>query len=169
MRVQLAAEPNLQSQSGATDFVRIETKDRRTRRVSSMTNHQENETFTYTYSAKQQEEIQKIRRKYEAPQEDKMEQLRRLDAGATKKATVRSITVGVLGALIMGAGMSLIMTNINEFLGMTKHMGMFAGIGVGIVGIILACSAYPIFIKTLAKERNRIAPEILRLSDELLK
>ena len=51
-----------------------------------MENHQEKETFTYTYSAQQQEEIKNIRKKYLAPEEDKMEQLRKLHHSATQKA-----------------------------------------------------------------------------------
>ena len=62
------------------------------------------DTFEYTYSAKQQEEIRKIRQKY-LPQEDKMEQLRKLDRGATKKGTVLSVTVGIVGCLLLGVGM----------------------------------------------------------------
>ncbi len=133
-----------------------------------MISNQEKETFTYTYSARQQEEIQKIRRKYEAPTEDKMELLRRLDAGVTKKASARSLTIGISGALIMGIGMSLTMTNLNVILGLSKMLGMVLGIGIGITGIILVGCAYPVFTHTLEKERERIAPEILRLIDELM-
>ena len=74
-----------------------------------------NETFNYTYSAKEQEEINAIRKKYAEldKQEDKMEQLRRLDASVTKKATAVAIAMGVIGALIMGFGMSLVMTDLS--------------------------------------------------------
>ena len=61
-----------------------------------------NETFTYTYSAKQQEEIRNIRSKYLPKEEDKMEQLRRLDRSASKKGTVVSVTLGVIGCLLLG-------------------------------------------------------------------
>lgn len=132
-------------------------------------NNKEKEIFTYTYSAKQQEEISKIRKKYEAPTEDKMEQLRRLDANVTKKATSRSLTVGIIGALIMGLGMSLTMTDLNVILGLSKVLGMILGIGIGVIGIALVCFAYPVFNRTLAKERERIAPEILKLTEELMK
>lgn len=62
------------------------------------------ETFHYTYSAKEQEEIKAIREKYVAPAqiEDKMTQLRRLDATVTQKATSVSLVFGVIGALILG-------------------------------------------------------------------
>ena len=79
-----------------------------------------NETFRYTYSAKEQQEIRAIRNKYAAPEktEDKMEQLRRLDGAVTQKATVVSLVLGILGALIMGSGMSLAMTEIRRRTGM---------------------------------------------------
>ena len=127
----------------------------------------ETESFNYTYSAKQQDEIKAIRKKYEAPEENKMEQLRRLDASVTQKATVRSMTVGIIGALIMGLGMSISMTDIGAVFG--SFLSMLVGIVIGIVGIVLVCLAYPTYHRTLKAERERIAPEILRLSDELMK
>ena len=127
------------------------------------------ESFNYTYSAKEQEEIKAIRKKYAPPKEteDKMAQLRRLDAGVYSKATTAALVVGIIGALIMGMGMSLIMTEIGAFLGTV--MAMIVGIGPGVIGIILACLAYPLYNRTLKKEREKIAPEILRLTDELMK
>ena len=65
----------------------------------------QNNFFHYTYSAKQQEEIQHIREKYLPKAEDKMEQLRRLDRSATKKGTIVSVALGVIGCLVMGIGM----------------------------------------------------------------
>ena len=127
------------------------------------------ETFNYTYSAKEQEEIKAIRKKYAAPEEtgDKMAQLRRLDAAVTQKATTVSLVFGIIGALVMGIGMSLIMTDIGKMLGTT--LALIVGIGIGIIGIVLVCMAYPIYNRTLKKEREKIAPEIIRLSDELMK
>lgn len=127
------------------------------------------ETFQYTYSAKQQEEIKNIRKKYAAQEEDKMEQLRKLDQSVTQKATTGALIVGILGALILGFGMSLSMTNLNEILGSAKVFGILIGSIIGGVGIVLVCFAYPLYNRILRKERERIAPEILRLSDELLK
>ena len=127
------------------------------------------ESFNYTYSAKEQEEIKAIRKKYAAPveTEDKMAQLRRLDAGVYSKATTVALVVGIIGTLIMGMGMSLIMTVIGAFLGTVS--AMVVGIGLGVIGIILVCLAYPLYNRTLKKERVKIAPEILRLTDELMK
>ena len=64
-----------------------------------------NNTFHYTYSAKQQEEIETIRKKYLPKEVDKMEQLRRLDQSSTRKGTAISVTVGVIGCLVLGTGM----------------------------------------------------------------
>ena len=124
------------------------------------------ETFNYTYSAEQQEEIKNIRKKYTAPEENKMEQLRRLDRKATQKAQAWAIALGVIGALILGTGMSLAMTNLSGSLGGTA---MFVGIPVGLIGILLVALAYPVYNRILKKERQHIAPEILRLTDELMK
>ncbi len=131
---------------------------------------QENKSFEYTYSAKEQAEIKKIREKYEAPMDngaDKMEQLRRLDAGVAKKGTIASLVIGVIGAIIMGTGMSMVMTNLGDILGMPYAMPI--GIVIGVIGMIGVASAYPIYNYITRKERERIAPEIIRLTDELMK
>lgn len=129
------------------------------------------ETFRFTYSAKEQEEIKAIRKKYEVgePAEDKMTQLRRLDSAVTQKATTVSLIFGIIGALIMGIGMSLAMTEIGETIGLNGGMEMLIGIVVGIIGIVFVSLAYPLYNHTLKNEREKIAPEIIRLTDELMK
>ena len=129
------------------------------------------ETFNYTYSAKEQEEIKAIRKKYAVQEktEDKMEQLRRLDAAVTQKATSVSLVFGVIGALILGTGMSLAMTDIGKIIGLLGGMAMLIGILIGIIGIVLVSVAYPIYNSIIKKEREKIAPEIIRLTDELMK
>ena len=133
--------------------------------------NKEKDTFNYTYSAKEQEEIKAIRKKYAAPEqtEDKMAQLRRLDAAVTQKATSVSLVFGVIGTLILGIGMSLAMTDIGKIIGLAGGMAMLIGILIGIVGIVLVCVAYPIYNSIIKKEREKIAPEIIRLTDELMK
>ncbi len=129
------------------------------------------ETFSYTYSAKEQEEIKKIRERY-VPQEtelDKMEQLRRLDASVTQKGTIPALVVGILGALIMGTGMSLIMTEFGAILGSLANYAMPIGIALGVVGMVLIALAYPLYNRITKKERERVAPEIIKLTDELMK
>ena len=127
------------------------------------------EGFEFTYSAKEQEEIKRIRKKYAAPaeEEDKMVQLRRLDASVYSKATTAALVIGIIGALVMGLGMSLVMTDIGAALG--TILAMIVGVGIGVIGIVLICLAYPMYTRTLKKEREKIAPEILRLTDELMK
>ena len=129
------------------------------------------ETFKLTYSAKEQEEIKAIRKKYATREqtEDKMAQLRRLDAGVTQKATSVSLVFGVIGALILGMGMSLAMTDIGKIIGLAGGMAMLIGIIIGVVGIVLVSLAYPLYNRIVKKERQKIAPEILRLTDELMK
>lgn len=128
------------------------------------------ETFNYTYSAKEQDEIKAIRKKYSTPEEeDKMTQLRRLDATVTQKSQAVSLVFGIIGALLLGLGMSLAMTNLGEILGSYKEMAMLLGIIIGIIGIVLVCVAYPIYNRIVKKEREKIAPEIIRLTDELIK
>ena len=122
--------------------------------------------FRYTYSASQQQEIASIRKKYLPKEENKMEQLRNLHKSAGQKAQAWAIAVGVIGALILGAGMSLFMTDLGAALG---SIAMIIGILIGIAGMILVALAYPIYNRVLQNERQRIAPEILRLTDELMK
>lgn len=124
------------------------------------------ETFKMTYCAEEQEEVARIREKYLPPKEDKLALLRALDAGVTKKATAWSIAVGVVGTLVMGLGMSLVMSEFGTLLG---DVSLPVGIAVGTLGIATLATAYPLYQYLIKKERARIAPEILRLTDELTK
>lgn len=123
--------------------------------------NQKTDTFEYTYSAKQQEEIQKIRKKYLPQEEDKMEQLRRLDQSANKKGTAVSIAIGVIGCLLLGVGMCCTMVWTSQF--------FILGVIVGVIGIAVIISAYPVYTRITAKERERLAPQILKLTEELSK
>ena len=95
-----------------------------------------------------------------------MEQLRRLHCVPTQKAQALSLAIGIIGALILGTGMSVCLTDLGAALG---KFAMILGIAVGIVGMVLVSLAYPVYTATLKKEREKIAPEILRLTDELMK
>lgn len=124
---------------------------------------EKNEKFTYTYSAKEQEEIKKIRDKYAPPTEEEsaMERLRRLDASATKTASVVALTLGILSALVMGVGMCCTMV---------WGGALFVpGIVIGLAGIAGMAAAYPLYTRMVRRKRAKLAPEILRLSDELMK
>ncbi|MBQ8579901.1 MAG: hypothetical protein IJ448_04325 [Oscillospiraceae bacterium] len=122
-------------------------------------------SFSYTYSAEQQREIEGIRKKYLPKEEDKMAQLRRLHNSATQKAQAWAIALGVIGALILGTGMSLAMTDLGAAFGVYS---MPVGVLVGLAGLVPVALAYPVYNTVLKKERQRIAPEILRLTEELL-
>lgn len=74
-----------------------------------MENNQSNDKFEYSYSSKEQEEVRKIREKYMPKEEDKLARLQKLDNAVANKATVVSIMIGVIGALVMGTGMSFCM------------------------------------------------------------
>lgn len=137
-----------------------------------MENNKEPVGFSYTYSAKEQAELKRIRDKYTAPtkEEDKMARLRRLDASVTNTAQAVALVFGIMGTLVLGFGMSLIMTTgLAEALGLNESMSMTVGIIVGVVGGILASLAYPIYNAIVKVKRKKLAPEIIRLSDELMK
>ena len=125
-----------------------------------------NNSFEYTYCAKQQQKVEEIRKAYLPKEEDKMDALRALHAIPTKKALRAALTVGIIGALILGTGMSLCMTELGADLG---NFSMVTGILVGLAGVIMIAMAYPLYSRTIKKEREKIASEILRLSDELLR
>ena len=118
-------------------------------------------SFSYTYSAPQHDEVKKIREKYMPKVESPMEKLHRLDESCTKKGTALSLVTGTISALILGVGMCCCMV--------WGGLLFIPGIVIGMVGMVGAGAAYPIYNKVTQKERQRIAPEILQLTDELLK
>jgi hypothetical protein len=136
-----------------------------------MDNQNNQNGFSYTYSAKEQAELKRIRDKYTAPTEaeDKMARLRRLDASVTNTAQAVALVFGVIGTLILGFGMSLIMTELGEALGISGDAAMIIGITVGVAGGILASLAYPIYNAIVKAKRKKLASEIIRLTDELMK
>ena len=118
------------------------------------------DVFEFTYSAKEQEEVRKIREKYVPREETKLEQLRRLDAGVTRKGTTVSLVVGILSALILGVGMCCCMVWGGAL--------FLPGIVVGLIGIAGTVLTYPLYNRITRKEREKISAEILRLTEELL-
>lgn len=122
---------------------------------------QKNESFQYTYSAKQQEEIKNIHQKYAPKQENKMEQLRDLDKSVTRPGTIVAIAIGVISTLFFGLGISCTLVWASQL--------FIPGIGIGVVGIIGIVAAYPVYVRVTKKQRQKLAPEILRLSEELMK
>lgn len=134
-----------------------------------MENKNKDTSFKYTYSAKEQDEIRRIRQKYQDREENGISRLRKLDAKVSQKATMVSLVLGIVGVLVMGTGMSLIMTEFGSLLGLTGVLGLVVGVIIGLVGIIMVVLAYPVYNTVLKKEREKIAPEILRLTEELMK
>ena len=126
-----------------------------------MQNSNTSESFRYTYSAKEQEEIKKIREKYIPKEENKMEQLRRLDQEVTRKGTSYSILIGVIGSLLLGLGMSCTLV--------WQGIWFIPGIIIGVIGIAIVATAYPAYNLVTKREREKIAPEIIRLTEELIK
>lgn len=126
-------------------------------------------TFRYTYSSKEYDEVAAIRKKYLPQEENKLDRLRRLHRSATKKAQVWALSLGVVGSLILGAGMSLCMSELGSALGLTEQIAVLIGTAAGLVGILLVALAYPAYNGVLKKQRQKIAPEILRLTEELMK
>ena len=118
---------------------------------------------TYSYSASENQEIERIREKYTKSdkKETKLEQLRKLDASVRKSASALSLSVGIIGALILGLGMSCVMVWSDK---------MFVpGIILGLAGIVIAGVAYPIYKSKAEKKRKEVAPLIISLTDELIK
>lgn len=118
-------------------------------------------SFQYTYSAQDQAEIRRIRSKYAPREETPLEQLQRMDEAVTGRATAAALVLGVLSTLVMGTGMSCCMVFGGAW--------FVPGIVIGLMGIGGAAMAYPLYNLVLRREREKIAPEMLRLTDELLK
>lgn len=119
----------------------------------------ETEIFEYTYSASQQSEIQQIREKYLPKEMTKLDQLRALDKSATRRGTAVSLMHGILYTLVLGAGMSCCMVWAGKL--------FVPGIIIGCIGLAGVAGTYPIYSHIVRQDRKKIAPDILRLTDEL--
>ena len=119
-------------------------------------------TFSYKYSAKENAEVEAIRKKYLPKSESKLEELKRLDEIVQASGMVESLCAGIGGALLFGLGMCLAMQVIGSGLIM-----MILGIIIGIVGIAGMLMAYPINRKVYDKTKEKYAPRILELTAEL--
>lgn len=119
-------------------------------------------TFNYSYSAEENQEIQKIRKKYLSSVESKFEELKRLDYYVQNSGMTESLCVGIGGALIFGLGLCLSMQVIGSGI-LLKIFGILLG-GVGTVGML---SAYPVYRSVFSKTKAKYTPRILELSAEL--
>lgn len=118
-------------------------------------------SFSYKYSAGEQEEIKRIREKYLPKEADRMQQIRDLDKSVTTKGTVVSLIIGILGTLVMGLGMSMCLVWGEEL--------FVVGVIIGVLGIAALSIAYPVYSYITKKEKERVAPLILSLTEELMK
>ncbi len=111
--------------------------------------------------------VEKIRTQYTEKKDVQLEQLKALDRKATRPAKVFAYIFGSIGAVVMGSGMSLIMTDIGAMLGITEVM--LPGIVTGTIGLLMACVTYPIYKKILSSRKKKYAGKILELSEEMMK
>jgi len=114
----------------------------------------------------QQFMAQKIRTQYMERQSTELDALRELDAKVKRPANVFAYTFGSVGAIVMGAGMSLVMTDIGATIGLAS--AMVPGIVIGVVGLGLALLNYPIYKGILNSRKNKYAPQILKLSEKIM-
>ena len=121
----------------------------------------ENKTFIYQYSAARNREVENIRRKYMPCEENKLETLKRLDNRVQSAGMIESLCVGVIGVLMFGIGMCF---GLDVFAGVAWLAVFFM-----IIGTLLMIPAYPIYRKIARRTKAKLTPEILRLSEEIMK
>lgn len=110
--------------------------------------------------------VQKIRTQYTEKEHTQLDELKELDAKVKRPVNVFAYVFGCISAIIMGSGMSLVMTDIGEMVGMSNPMT--PGIVIGIIGMIMAIVNYPIYQKKLAARREKYADQIMQLSDKIM-
>lgn len=121
----------------------------------------ENQSFNYNYSAVRNKEVENIRKKYMPREESKLEQLKKLDRRVSGAGVIESLCLGIIGALVFGVGMCF-------FLDVFSGAAWFAAIFM-ILGTALMIPAYPVHKQIVQKTKAKLTPEILRLSEEIIK
>ena len=121
----------------------------------------ENNTFRYNYSAARNKEVESIRRKYMPHEESKLERLKKLDLRVQMAGTIESLCFGIVGALVFGIGMCFFL---NVFEG-----GAWLTALLMVLGTIIMIPAYPIYRRITRKTKAELTPEILSLSEEIMK
>lgn len=111
--------------------------------------------------------VQKIRTRYTEKDNTDLDELKALDKKVKRPANVFAYVFGSVGAIIMGSGMSLVMTEIGEILNISNPMVI--GIIIGIIGMIISIINYPVYVKKLSSRRKKYASEIMALSDRIIK
>ena len=114
----------------------------------------------------QQFMAQKIRTQYMEKTPSELDALRELDSKVKRPANVFAYTYGSISAIIMGAGMSLVMTDIGATIGITS--ALVPGILVGVVGLGMALLTYPMYKGILNSRKKKYGAEILSLSDKIM-
>ena len=110
--------------------------------------------------------VQKIRTQYTEKQHTELDELKALDAKVKRPANAFAYTYGSVSAIIMGAGMSLVMTEIGAIIGLASSI--VPGIAIGVVGMTMALSTYPIYKKILNSRKKKYAGRIMELSDKIM-
>ena len=111
--------------------------------------------------------VEKIRSQYKEAEHTELDALKALDAKVKKPAKVFGCVYGGIGTIVMGAGMSLVMTDIGTMLGMSETL--IPGILVGIGGLAMALTTYPIYKKILNSRKKKYASQIMELSERVMK
>lgn len=109
---------------------------------------------------------QKIRTQYMEKESTELDALRELDNKVKRPANIFAYVFGSVGAVIMGAGMSLTMTEIGAAIGLAN--AMVPGIVIGVIGMAMAVATYPIYKKLLSSRKKKYGKEILELSDKII-
>lgn len=110
--------------------------------------------------------VQKIRTQYTEKEHTQLDSLKELDKKVKKPANVFAYVFGSIGAIIMGGGMSLVMTDIGQTIGIAY--AMVPGIVIGVVGMLMAIINYPLYNRILSTRRRKYADEIIKLSDKIM-
>ena len=110
--------------------------------------------------------VQKIRTQYTEKQHTELDALKALDAKVKRPANVFAYSFGSLSAIVMGSGMSLVMTDIGAVVGLAEDM--VPGIAIGVVGLAMSLLTYPIYKSLLNARKKKYAPEILKLSEKIM-
>jgi len=110
--------------------------------------------------------VQKIRTQYTEKQHTELDALKALDAKVRRPANLFAYVYGSISAVIMGTGMSLVMTDIGSAIGLTD--AMIPGIVIGVVGMCMAVTTFPLYKRLLSSRRSKYADEILKLSDRIM-
>ncbi len=111
--------------------------------------------------------IQKIRTQYTEKTATELDALRELDAKVKRPANVFAYIFGSISAVIMGGGMSLVMTDIGSAVGISDPL--IPGIVIGVVGLVMALINYPIYKGILGSRKKKYAPQIVALSDKIMR